>query len=189
MLTTTTARPSLPRLRLLRLSPLLIHRTSITESVTSTEDPSLPPSPASKPRKRLFPRPRPIPGSQQRPPFPVLPPSFGKNQILPVSSSKRALLESIVSQFQAPIRHAFAYGSGVFEQDEYADDERMLDFVFAVTHPGHWHSINMTQHPGHYPFHARLLGSSFVASVQDVQPGIWFNAFVPMKGVVSSSVL
>jgi len=59
----------------------------------------------------------------------------------------------------------------------------MLDFVFAVTHPDHWHSINMHQHPGHYPLHARALGSSFVSQVQAFGPGLWFNTFVPMHGV------
>lgn len=61
----------------------------------------------------------------------------------------------------------------------------MLDFMFAVTHPDHWHSINMQQNPSHYALHARMLGSSFVSKVEDISPGVWFNAYVPMKGVVS----
>jgi translocator assembly and maintenance protein 41 len=98
------------------------------------------------------------------------------------------LLESIVAQFNAPIRYAFAYGSGVFEQDGYVTqspgvDAPMLDFMFAVTHPAHWHSINMQQHPGHYPLHARALGSSYISAIQEIGPGVWFNAFVPMDGV------
>jgi translocator assembly and maintenance protein 41 len=56
--------------------------------------------------------------------------------------------------------------------------------MFAVTHPDHWHSINMQQHPSHYPFHARVLGSSYVSRVEDISPGIWFNAYVPMEGVM-----
>lgn len=109
-------------------------------------------------------------------------------------NSTRALLEDIVDSFDAPIRYAFAYGSGVFEQagyDKPADakskgtDGPMLDFVFAVTHPDHWHSINMHQHPGHYPLHARAFGSNFVSQVQAFGPGLWFNTFVPMHGVVS----
>ncbi|EGN97858.1 hypothetical protein SERLA73DRAFT_109095 [Serpula lacrymans var. lacrymans S7.3] len=59
----------------------------------------------------------------------------------------------------------------------------MLDFIFAVTHPDHWHSINLHQHPSHYPLHARALGSSFVSKVQEITPGVWFNTFVPMHGV------
>ena len=119
-----------------------------------------------------------------------LPPTFGRNQLLPVADSTRALLESIVARFDAPIRYAFAYGSGVFEQDGYttssptSKDGPMLDFMFAVTHSAHWHSINMNQFPGHYPLGSRLLGSSFVSQVEEIPPGVWFNSMVTMNGVV-----
>ncbi len=133
-----------------------------------------------------------------------------------MSNDTRALLESIVERFEAPIRYAFAYGSGVFEQDGYsgtttipgasahsapsqlslvekgsetggtvASEQRpMVDFMFAVTHAAHFHSINMQQFPSHYPLHARLLGSSYVSKMQDFGPGVWFNAYIPMNGVV-----
>lgn len=177
----------------------LIVRSLSTEPVTSSSsNPHLPPHlpPAhghntrSSSRSRLNPAPRPaVPRTRQA--LPSLPSSFGRNQILPVTDSTRALLESIVAQFQAPIRYAFAYGSGVFEQDGYptgdptSKDGPMLDFLFAVTHASHFHSINMHQYPGHYPLYTRMLGSDFVARVEDIGPGVWFNAFVPMKGVVS----
>jgi translocator assembly and maintenance protein 41 len=82
----------------------------------------------------------------------------------------------------------------VFEQDGYAVQQSqtdgaapapMLDFMFAVTHAAHWHSINMHQHASHYPLHARLLGSSYISRVEDITPGVWFNTYIPMKGVVS----
>jgi len=90
-----------------------------------------------------------------------------------------------VAKFNAPVRYAFAYGSGVFEQDGYdSQAERpMLDFMFAVTHASHFHSINLHQHPAHYPLHARLFGSSYVARMEELGPGVWFNAYVPMNGV------
>ena len=73
----------------------------------------------AKPRpSHLHSRPRPA-ASNQRQALPVLPPSFGRNQLLPVPNSTRALLEDIVNSFEAPIRYAFAYGSGVFEQAGY----------------------------------------------------------------------
>ncbi|KAJ8523215.1 hypothetical protein ONZ45_g340 [Pleurotus djamor] len=166
-------------------------RCLATEAVpTSSSDAPPPPSfhkPQKPPSTRLYPRPRsPAPHTQQI--LPNLPATFGRNQLLPVSSTKRALLESIVANFDAPIRYAFAYGSGVFEQDGYATKEDaekkpMLDFMFAVTHPGHWHSINMHQNPSHYPLHARLLGSSYVSRVEEIGPGVWFNAYVPMNDV------
>lgn len=101
-------------------------------------------------------------------------------------NSTRALLESIVADFNSPIRYAFAYGSGVFEQDGYESEKGapMLDFIFAVTHPAHFHSINMSQNPSHYAIYARTFGSSFVSKVQEFGPGVWFNAFVKAKGRV-----
>ncbi|KAI0345813.1 Mmp37-domain-containing protein [Trametopsis cervina] len=174
--------------------------TEPVPSSSSSPTPQLPPHghghtrPAS--RTRLNPAPRPsVPRTRQA--LPSLPSTFGRNQILPVADSTRALLESIVAEFHAPIRYAFAYGSGVFEQDGYGsangkdgegregdgNGKPMLDFMFAVTHASHWHSINMNQFPSHYPLYTRMLGSDFVARVQDVGPGVYFNTFVPMKGV------
>ena len=187
--------------RHLRHSPNALRSLS-TEAITPSSGSELPlpppppkhstPKPAS--RTRLNPAPRPTTTHVRRPnysfPHLQLPPSFGRNQIIPVADSTRALLEDIVAQFEAPIRYAFAYGSGVFEQEGYkaaspgSKEGPMIDFMFAVTHASHWHSINMHQYPGHYPLYARTLGSSFVSQVEDVSPGVWFNAFVPMKGVV-----
>ncbi|KAJ6585000.1 Mmp37-domain-containing protein [Mycena capillaripes] len=172
-----------------RSVPAILVRSLTTETIPSTPDLPPPPppkqSPPKQPRSSLYPQPRP---AVSHPRLPNLPPSFGRNQLLPVSNSTRALLESIVEQFDAPIRYAFAYGSGVFEQDGYpvktsAEDSPMLDFMFAVTHPAHFHSINMQQHPSHYTLHARVLGSSYVTKVQEFGPGVWFNAFIPMAGV------
>jgi len=173
-----------------RLAVRLLSTEQVTSSTGAPElPPHLPPPHGhnTRPptRSRLNPAPRPA-VSRNRP---SLPASFGRNQILPVTDSTRALLESIVQEFNAPIRYAFAYGSGVFEQDGYATNnqksksEPMLDFLFAVTHASHWHSINMAQFPSHYPMYTRMLGSDFVARVEDISPGVWFNTFVPMKGV------
>ncbi|KAH9947581.1 mitochondrial matrix Mmp37-domain-containing protein [Amylocystis lapponica] len=159
-----------------------------TNTPSAPQPPPLPPR-TSKPATRTRMNPAPRPPVQHRHEGLSLPSTFGRNQILPVADSTRALLEDIVAQFNAPIRYAFAYGSGIFEQDGYqtstsaSQDKPMLDFMFAVTHASHWHSININQHPGHYPMHARVLGSSFVSRVQDISPGVWFNTFVPIKGV------
>jgi mitochondrial translocator assembly and maintenance protein 41 len=190
----------------------LIVRCLATESASSSSSSDLhsfpPPSgpkvsssPKPKTRSSLYPHPRPARASSNQV-LSDLPPTFGRNQLLPVSSSTRALLESIVAQFDAPIRYAFAYGSGVFEQDGYGasattspttgitsvttptdSNAPMLDFMFAVTHPAHFHSINMNQHPSHYTFHSRMLGSDYVSAVQSITPGVWFNTLVPMNGV------
>jgi len=177
-----------PRSRLHNL-PVLF-RSLAAETVQSSSDapPPLPKPPLKlKARPSLYMRPRPA-APHGRPALPRLPPTFGRNQLLPVTDSKRALLESVVAQFDAPIRYAFAYGSGVFEQDGYSNDPTtedapMLDFIFAVTHAGHFHSINMHQYPQHYPLHARLLGSSYVSRFGEIDPGVWFNPYVTIDGV------
>lgn len=169
--------------------------TDTDNASKSTKTPPPPPSkhPTTSKSRMLDPKPRPA-VSHHHQSLPSLPANFGRNQLLPVSKQTRALLESIVAQFDAPIRYAFAYGSGVFEQDGYtqesakAGEAPMLDFMFAVTHPDHWHSINMHQHPSHYALHSRILGSSFVSRVEDINPGVWFNAYVPMQGVVSFTI-
>ncbi|KAF8272021.1 Mmp37-domain-containing protein [Lactarius quietus] len=174
-----------------RIASALIPLCSLSTETTPTPstDALQPPPPPSrhstaKQRTRLSPSPRPsIPHRHQA--LPHLPATFGQNQLLSVSNSKRALLESVVTDFNAPIRYAFAYGSGVFEQDGYQTEKGappMLDFMFAVTHPAHFHSINMAQHPSHYAMYARTFGSSFVTRVEEVGPGVWFNAFVKVKG-------
>jgi mitochondrial translocator assembly and maintenance protein 41 len=175
-----------PRRFIISVSTL---RSLSTEATSSSDvlEPPLPPSkhPTTKTRRRLSPAPRPA-VSHRHQALPHLPATFGQNQLLPVSNSTRALLESIVADFDAPIRYAFAYGSGVFEQDGYETEKSapMLDFIFAVTHPAHFHSINMAQHPSHYTMDARIFGSSFVTKVQEIGPGVWFNAFVQAKGRV-----
>jgi translocator assembly and maintenance protein 41 len=171
-------------------SPLVPLRSLSIETTSSSDVPQPPPPPSkhptAKPRTRLSPAPRPAGLHHRQQALPHLPATFGQNQLLSVPNSTRALLESIVADFGAPIRYAVAYGSGVFEQDGYQaeKDSPMLDFMFAVTHPAHFHSINMSQHPSHYAMHARTLGSFFVTKVQEFGPGVWFNAFVQAKGRV-----
>ncbi|ELU44449.1 Mmp37 domain-containing protein [Rhizoctonia solani AG-1 IA] len=123
-----------------------------------------PGSPAPRRSRLSSPAPRPTPAMQPGIRVPLLPPQFGRNQVLAVPDRTRALLEEIVAGFDAPIRYAFAYGSGVFGQEGYKDSDRpQLDFLFAVTHADHFHSINMQQNSKHYALVPRLLGSDFVA--------------------------
>ena len=189
--------PAVVRQRSSGSLPFILIRSLATEHVSSPlpDLPLVPPQkyPQKTTKPRLYPHPRTAEHNQNST-LPKLPPRFGRNQLLPVSSSTRALLESIVDRFDAPIRYAFAYGSGVFEQDGYAASSTtealvgpgapMLDFMFAVTHPAHFHSINMHQNPSHYPLHARTLGSSYVSKIGEIGPGVWFNAYVPVNGVV-----
>ena len=65
----------------------------------------------------------------------------------------------------------------------------MLDFLFAVSHPSHWHDINLAQHPSHYALMARMLGSGVISWFQEnTGAGLWFNVDCVVKGRVSLCV-
>lgn len=116
-----------------------------------------------------------------------LPASFGRNQIIQVPEQVQRDLEQVLQTFKAPIRYAFAYGSGVFRQAGYtAKDKPLLDFIFAVSHPSHWHAINMQQNPTHYSVPMRILGSNAVSWMQEKGLGasVWFNVEVEIEGKI-----
>lgn len=52
-------------------------------------------------------------------------PDFGTNQYININEELKQQLKGIVSQFHAPIRYAFAYGSGVFKQKGYDTQVRI----------------------------------------------------------------
>ncbi|CAG8696548.1 15275_t:CDS:2, partial [Racocetra fulgida] len=114
-----------------------------------------------------------------------LSPNFGKNQHLPIDDEFKESLRKILFNFNAPIRYSFAYGSGVFPQKGYElEPKPMVDFIFAVSHSQHWHSLNLNKHRNHYSFMGTL-GSRAVSILQnDFGAGIYFNPQVKMNGMV-----
>jgi mitochondrial translocator assembly and maintenance protein 41 len=64
----------------------------------------------------------------------------------------------------------------------------MLDFLFAVSHPAHWHSINMHQNPTHYAPLPRLFGSSAVHMLQDWGGQVWYNVDCTVTGLVNTAL-
>ncbi|KAK3307320.1 mitochondrial matrix Mmp37-domain-containing protein [Chaetomium strumarium] len=135
--------------------------------------------------------------------------NFGVNQHIPFDTEFKEVLKAIPWQFRAPIRYAFAYGSGVFPQSkasgrvptmeeiravhpkappavQRAQDgtPKMIDFIFGVSHTQHWHSLNMKQHRDHYSGLASL-GSGAVSYVQDrLGAGVYFNPYVVVNGIL-----
>ncbi|KAI9499983.1 mitochondrial matrix Mmp37 [Coemansia spiralis] len=60
----------------------------------------------------------------------------------------------------------------------------MIDMVFAVSHPDHWHALNISQNRSHYSFMGTL-GSNAVAFVQDrMGAGVYYNPFIEINGVL-----
>jgi translocator assembly and maintenance protein 41 len=59
----------------------------------------------------------------------------------------------------------------------------MVDFIFGVSHPGHWHDLNIQQNPHHYSS-IRTLGSGAVSLLQEkVGAGVYFNPYVQINGM------
>ncbi|KAL8654411.1 MAG: hypothetical protein Q9226_003445 [Calogaya cf. arnoldii] len=137
--------------------------------------------------------------------FSQLPSStFGHNQHMVINSEFKEALRQILWQFRAPIRYAFAYGSGVFPQTASSSKSastvhphtspaissvqggqgKMIDFIFGVSYTQHWHSLNLQQHRDHYSAIGSL-GSSLVSRVQDnYGAGVYFNPYVTVNGTL-----
>lgn len=120
-----------------------------------------------------------------------------------INEEFKEALRQILWQFRAPIRYAFAYGSGVFSQSGSPSSEKqvhpsapaaiqnmqqgkgkMIDFIFGVSYSQHWHSLNLNQHRNHYSGLGSL-GSYMVSQVQDrFGAGVYFNPFITVNGTL-----
>jgi mitochondrial translocator assembly and maintenance protein 41 len=131
--------------------------------------------------------------------------TFGYNQHMAINEEFKEALRQILWQFRAPIRYAFAYGSGVFPQTSSKPDPsslsphphpadaivkwqqgggKMIDFIFGVSYTQHWHSLNLAQHRDHYSLLGSL-GSGFVSRVQDKWgAGVYFNPYITVNGTL-----
>ncbi|KAI0813585.1 mitochondrial matrix Mmp37 [Xylaria sp. FL0064] len=132
--------------------------------------------------------------------------NFGVNQHMIIDREFKEALRQLLWKFRAPIRYAFAYGSGVFPQSSGGTateaeikavhpkapaavqkaqngSPKMIDFIFGVSHTQHWHSLNLSQHRDHYSALGSL-GSGAVSYVQDKWgAGVYFNPYVTVDGI------
>ncbi|KAI5286345.1 Mitochondrial translocator assembly and maintenance protein 41 [Ascosphaera aggregata] len=129
--------------------------------------------------------------------------SFGVNQHMRINEEFKEVLRQILWQFRAPIRYAFAYGSGVFAQTGNASGmsrvhpsapesvqkmqkagAKMIDFIFGVSYTQHWHDINLRDNRSHYSGLGSL-GSYAVSQIQDkMGAGVYFNPYITVNGVL-----
>lgn len=88
-------------------------------------------------------------------------------------------LQHIVKSFSPGIRFAFAYGSGVFQQQGHASvKDNMLDFIFVVNDAFSWHYQTHSKYPDHYSFLSKF-GPKGIAKVQkNLGAKIYFNTLV-----------
>jgi mitochondrial translocator assembly and maintenance protein 41 len=132
---------------------------------------------------------------------------FGVNQHMIINEEFKEALRQILWKFKAPIRYAFAYGSGVFTQKGsqpsssssgstlhpsppeaitkvQGGGQKMIDFIFGVSYSQHWHSLNLQEHRDHYSGIGSL-GSYAVSKLQDsFGAGLYFNPYVTVNGTL-----
>lgn len=129
---------------------------------------------------------------------------FGTNQHIRINEDFKESLRQILWKFRAPIRYAFAYGSGVFSQSGSSSTEtlsphphppeavvkwqegggKIIDFIFGVSFTQHWHSMNLQQYPEHYSL-LRLGGSYPISKIQDsLGAGVYFNPYINVNGIM-----
>jgi len=133
---------------------------------------------------------------------------FGHNQHIRINEDFKESLRQVLWQFKAPIRYAFAYGSGVFGQKSSGGNTadalsphpnppkavqewqkggaKVIDFVFGVSHTQHWHSLNLAQHPDHYSGLKWLPNSSAIVShmQDDWGAGLYYNPYITVNGIM-----
>ncbi len=133
--------------------------------------------------------------------------NFGANQHMIINEEFKEALRQILWKFKAPIRYAFAYGSGVFTQSRSQPPlstsgsrlhpnppeaitkvqdggQKMIDFIFGVSYSQHWHSLNLQEHRDHYSAFGSL-GSYAVSKLQDsFGAGLYFNPYVTVNGTL-----
>ena len=129
--------------------------------------------------------------------------NFGVNQHIVINEEFKEALRQILWKFRAPIRYAFAYGSGVFPQSAKSvtgtslhpnppeaitkiqgGNQKMIDFIFGVSFTQHWHSLNLQEHRDHYSG-LGYLGSYAVSKIQDsLGAGVYFNPYVTANGTL-----
>lgn len=122
-----------------------------------------------------------------------------------INDEFKEALRRILWEFKAPIRYAFAYGSGVFPQSKpsvssssatsihakaplavekaQGGTPKMIDFIFGVSHTQHWHSLNLRQHRDHYSAIGSL-GTGAVSRVQGWGAGVYFHPYVMVNGIL-----
>lgn len=121
-----------------------------------------------------------------------------------INNEFKEALRQILWKFRAPIRYAFAYGSGVFPQSGTSSVSstilhphpspaistvqkgtgKMIDFIFGVSYTQHWHSLNLQQHRDHYSA-AGYLRSYAVSRIQDSWgAGVYFNPYITVNGTL-----
>lgn len=87
-------------------------------------------------------------------------------------------LRHLLREFPKNIKFCFAYGSGVFKQDN-NDNENMLDLIFVARNSNKWHSENLQRNPGHYAQPLKFFGHKVITKVQEGSgANVYYNTLI-----------
>ena len=87
--------------------------------------------------------------------------------------------KELLRDYQNP-DFAMAYGSGVFKQEGYKEDEKpMIDMVFGVRDTKDWHYTNKLINGDDYSTLMRFMPSFILERVQKAGAGIYYHPYVP----------
>ena len=95
-------------------------------------------------------------------------------------------INDILIQFHE-ITFAFAYGSGVVEQEGYnyekvkASDLPLVDLIFVVDNSEKWHKLNMAKNPDHYTPLFTLSEKQIAFYQTKFGAKIWYNTMIESK--------
>ena len=86
---------------------------------------------------------------------------------------------------------AFAYGSGVFQQDGNVSKSNMTDFIIVVNNSEEWHAENLELNPKDYSGVMSMLGPKIISEVQDkFGAKCYFNTLIPFEdGLIKYGVI
>ena len=106
---------------------------------------------------------------------------FGSTTCTDVTQANSDVFCRVINTFPKGIQMAFAYGSGVFQQQGGDMSKNMLDFIIVVDNPVQWHEENLETNSNHYSF-LKHLGAKRICSIQEnYGAGIYFNTLIPFE--------
>ena len=108
-----------------------------------------------------------------------------------------SLYQRILSRFPGNLSLAFAYGSGIFPQNDYAPpSSNMLDLILVVRDPYTWHKKNMAMNKLDYAMPLGFTGAKRITNLmENYGAKVYFNTNIKVEnrnikyGVISESNL
>jgi len=93
-----------------------------------------------------------------------------------------SVYSKILSAFPSEhLVYCFAYGSGVFKQENSTSQSNMIDFIFAVDNAERWHELNLEINRSHYSSLC-YFGPKMIAQLQtNLASNMYFNSMVPVQ--------